>query len=36
MEQTNMWAKRVHSRDTRDSGYIKSEIKRMLHNFIIG
>ena len=25
MEQTNIWAKRAHSRDTRDSGNIKSE-----------
>ena len=26
MERTNMWAKRAHSRDTRDSGDMKSEI----------
>ena len=25
MERTNMWAKRAHSRDTRDSGNMKSE-----------
>ena len=25
MEQTNVWAKRAHSRDTRDSGDMKSE-----------
>ena len=27
MERTNMWAKRAHSRDTRDSGDMKSEKK---------
>ena len=26
MERTNVWAKRAHSRDTRDSGDMKSEI----------
>ena len=26
MERTNIWAKRAHSRDTRDSGDIKSKI----------
>ena len=25
MERTNVWAKRAHSRDTRDSGDMKSE-----------
>ena len=29
MEQTNVWAKRAHSRDTRDSGDMKSERKNM-------
>ena len=27
MERTNVWAKRGHSRDTRDSGDMKSEKK---------
>ena len=30
MEQTNVWAKRAHSRDTRDSGDMKSEIFQQL------
>ena len=32
MERTNMWAKRAHLRDTRDSGDMKSEILMLLSN----
>ena len=30
MERTNVWAKRAHSRDTRDSGDMKSETNYLL------
>ena len=29
MERTNVWAKRAHSCDTRDSGDMKSETERI-------
>ena len=36
MERTNVWAKRAHSRDTRDSGDMKSETYPLIENCLPG